>query len=168
MELHYNESPAASWLKQSPAASWVMQKLGGPINVTPNERLISTVAGGVLLLNALVRPGIASLFGGLVGGALLSRGTTGHCPIYSALGKSTLATTTGADGAPSQFAQQQADSTMQAHISAPRDTASTPNKIGSKVGFGSTTSVAKTNVTSAGPSPLSLGAKMPDPTHVKN
>jgi len=145
MDLHYNESPAAaslkptidnavSWLEHSSAAKWAMQKLGGPINVKPNERLVSNVAGGVLLLNALVRPGILSLLGGLVGGGLLARGVTGHCPIYSALGQTGLE---GADNVPSQFstpnslAQQPPRASLSARSELPVDQ--------TKVGFGTST-----------------------------
>ena len=152
MDLHYNESPAASWLKQSPAASWLMQKIGGSINVAPNERLISTVAGGALVLNSLIRPRPLSLLGGLIGGALLSRGMTGHCPIYSALGKTAVGAH-GSDSAPSHFAQQQSESTIQSRSLAPRDTSSMNH-----VGLG--TSGAETT-TGAGPSPLSLSGTNP-------
>jgi hypothetical protein len=64
----------------------LLSKIGGTINVAPGERVGSTVAGIALLLNALIRRGPLSILGGLLGVGLLSRGVTGHCPVYDKLG----------------------------------------------------------------------------------
>lgn len=61
----------------------------GPINVGEAERIPSLVVGAVLALLGLNR---GSLVGGLlalVGGELLYRGATGHCPVYQSLGMNT-------------------------------------------------------------------------------
>src|SRR3954468_2656472 len=58
-------------------------------NVGTLERWISTLGGGALLAWGLGRdPRRSPLAGTLAlgGAALLYRGTTGHCPIYGALG----------------------------------------------------------------------------------
>lgn len=62
----------------------------GLVNVGQNERVLSAAAGAFLLSS-----GLSSLFSnplnGLVktalGGLLLYRGASGHCPIYSSMGK---------------------------------------------------------------------------------
>lgn len=59
------------------------------INVDIPERIVSLVAGSLLVVNSL-RNGKFGLFRLAVGGFLLYRGATGHCPGYSALGKEHL------------------------------------------------------------------------------
>ena len=62
----------------------------GEPNVGETERWASGIAGGALALYGLA--GRRSLFGGLLaalGGTLLYRGITGHCPLYGALGVDT-------------------------------------------------------------------------------
>ena len=62
----------------------------GEANVGETERWASGIAGGALALYGLA--GRRSLFGGLLaalGGTLLYRGITGHCPMYGALGVDT-------------------------------------------------------------------------------
>ena len=55
-------------------------------NVGRNERQISAVAGGALVLLGLSRRSLGGLVLAGVGGALLYRATTGYCPAYGALG----------------------------------------------------------------------------------
>ncbi len=55
-------------------------------NVGNVERWVSAIAGGALALYALGRRSIPAAAGGLLGGALLYRGATGHCALYHALG----------------------------------------------------------------------------------
>ena len=60
------------------------------INVGNNERIISAALGGYLLssgLGSLTRNPICGLLKTAIGGFLLYRGTSGNCPMYSAMGK---------------------------------------------------------------------------------
>lgn len=66
--------------------------MGHRVNVGSIERVASTVAGGVLAIWGLKRRGPTGYGMALVGAELLYRGTTGHCPAYSALGLSTHVT----------------------------------------------------------------------------
>ena len=62
----------------------------GEANVGETERWASGIAGGALALYGLA--GRRSLLGGLLaalGGTLLYRGVSGHCPLYGALGVDT-------------------------------------------------------------------------------
>jgi uncharacterized membrane protein len=56
------------------------------VNVGPLQRLGSVVAGGVLVMGGLTHRSAAGYFAAAVGGALLARGATGHCPALSQLG----------------------------------------------------------------------------------
>lgn len=59
-------------------------------NVHSAERVGSALAGGALLLFAALRPNlIRSLVASILGGALVHRGVSGHCPAYSVLGVDT-------------------------------------------------------------------------------
>ena len=58
-------------------------------NVAEPERWLSVVAGSALAAYGLKRRNIAGLVLGGLGGALVWRGATGHCPIYEAVGIST-------------------------------------------------------------------------------
>lgn len=62
---------------------------GFSINVGKSERVVSTVTGGLLAAYGLRRrtPGNLLLAG--LGGAMLYRGLSGHCPAYKGLGVST-------------------------------------------------------------------------------
>lgn len=60
-----------------------------PRNVGEMERLASTVGGGVLAVLGLSRRSLGGLALAGLGGALLYRGTTGHCPVFQQLGIST-------------------------------------------------------------------------------
>ncbi|MDB5195927.1 MAG: hypothetical protein JWP88_297 [Flaviaesturariibacter sp.] len=62
----------------------------GVVNVGQNERLISTALGAFLLssgINNLFKHPVNSLIKTAIGGMLLYRGASGHCPVYSSLGK---------------------------------------------------------------------------------
>jgi len=60
------------------------------INVDSNERIISAAVGAFLLsggLNNLLKNPIKGLVKTALGGYLLYRGASGHCPVYSSMGK---------------------------------------------------------------------------------
>ena len=56
------------------------------VNVGDRERWISAIGGGALALWALARRTLPAGAAGLLGGALVYRGLSGHCPLYDALG----------------------------------------------------------------------------------
>jgi uncharacterized membrane protein len=58
-------------------------------NVGGGERLVSGLAGSILLMQGLERRGLAGLLISGVGSALIHRGVTGRCKAYAALGTST-------------------------------------------------------------------------------
>ncbi|MDB4951919.1 MAG: hypothetical protein JWM27_4568 [Gemmatimonadetes bacterium] len=64
-------------------------RLAGEVNVGRNERVACTAAGAGLLVLGASRRSLPGALLALAGGALLLRGTTGRCPIYSAAGMST-------------------------------------------------------------------------------
>jgi len=67
-----------------------------PVNVSDHERWLSLLGGGVLALYCLRRSlGHLVLLGGA--GALLYRALTGHCPLYQAMGLSTVSPDTRPD-----------------------------------------------------------------------
>ena len=68
----------------------------GRINVGKAERVLCGAAGALLLLRALARRDLRGLVIGAVGGALVYRGATAHCPVYESLGIDTAE----ADGRP--------------------------------------------------------------------
>lgn len=62
----------------------------GVVNVGQTERMVSVGLGAFLLssgLGNLTRHPIKGLLRTLVGGALLYRGVSGHCPVYASMGK---------------------------------------------------------------------------------
>jgi uncharacterized membrane protein len=62
----------------------------GIINVGNNERIFSAAAGAFLLssgINNLFKSPISALVRTAIGGMLLYRGASGHCPIYASMGK---------------------------------------------------------------------------------
>jgi uncharacterized membrane protein len=62
------------------------------VNVGEVERLLSLAGGGLLALVGLSRANsLAGLGMAALGGGLLYRGLSGHCPVYGALGKCTAA-----------------------------------------------------------------------------
>jgi len=58
-------------------------------NVSNVERVASTIAGGALVTYGLKHGGVAGTVLSVLGGGMLLRGTTGHCPAYDAMGIST-------------------------------------------------------------------------------
>lgn len=72
---------------------------GGVVNVSQNERMISVGLGAFLLssgLNNLFSHPIKGLLRTAIGGALLYRGVSGHCPMYASMGKTKGVTHTSA------------------------------------------------------------------------
>jgi len=59
------------------------------VNVGDTERWLSLAGGGLLALVGLREGGLTGLLLAGVGGSLIYRGVTGHCPGYSALGINT-------------------------------------------------------------------------------
>jgi uncharacterized membrane protein len=59
------------------------------VNVGSNERLISAIGGGALAVYGLTRGTFGGIVLGLVGGALVYRGVTGHCDTYEAMNVNT-------------------------------------------------------------------------------
>lgn len=81
-----------SKLQRAPTAK--LERAKGEQNVGDVERVLSSMVGGVLLLSALRSPTPGSA-ARLVGGtALLHRGVTGHCYLYSAMGRDTASPST--------------------------------------------------------------------------
>ena len=60
-------------------------------NVGEGERIVSGLAGSILLMQGLGRRGLGGLLVGGIGGALLHRGVTGRCKAYQSLGINTAA-----------------------------------------------------------------------------
>ena len=75
----------------SPAASAVRLPASGSsrVNVGQGERIASAALGSALTLFGLSRFSFKGLLMAATGGILLYRGTTGHCPAFSAAGIST-------------------------------------------------------------------------------
>lgn len=63
--------------------------LSTTINVGNPERWLSVIAGSALAAYGLKRRSIPGLVLSAIGGALVWRGATGHCPVYETLGVST-------------------------------------------------------------------------------
>lgn len=59
------------------------------VNVGNAERIASAAGGASLLAWGIAKRGVTGSIFGLLGGALLYRGATGHCDVYEALGRST-------------------------------------------------------------------------------
>lgn len=75
------------------------ERMENVINVGETERIISGVAGGVLVYNGLTSLGrhpFSGLLKTILGGFLLYRGASGTCPLYRALGKTEDVTRTPA------------------------------------------------------------------------
>jgi uncharacterized membrane protein len=60
-----------------------------PVNVGPDERMISTLGGGALTALGLASRGWLGLGLLFAGGSLLVRGLTGHCTVNQAIGRNT-------------------------------------------------------------------------------
>mgnify|MGYP002382325304 CR=1 FL=1 len=63
------------------------------INIQSAERMFSALGGGVLAALGITKGGIGGLGLALLGGGLVWRGVTGHCPMYKALGLNTAGST---------------------------------------------------------------------------
>jgi uncharacterized membrane protein len=61
-------------------------RLGRPVNVGNNERMISAIAGGAATMYGLRHGGLGGLLLAGLGAALGYRAFTGHCPLYQSLG----------------------------------------------------------------------------------
>lgn len=67
-----------------------LEGTSGVVNVGNNERIISAAAGAFLLssgLSNLFKHPLSGLIKTAMGGWLLYRGASGHCPVYSSMGK---------------------------------------------------------------------------------
>lgn len=58
-------------------------------NVSSTERVASTIAGGGLVAYGIKQGGVLGAVMSVIGGAMLLRGTTGHCHVYDAMGVDT-------------------------------------------------------------------------------
>jgi uncharacterized membrane protein len=67
------------------------------VNVGHNERIISVAAGSIAALIGLSRRSLPGFVVAGIGGALVYRGVTGHCPAYEASGIDTSDSGNGAD-----------------------------------------------------------------------
>jgi uncharacterized membrane protein len=65
------------------------------VNVGDAERLACALGGGALAAYGLTRGTLGGLFLAALGGGLLYRGLTGHCPMYQSLGVNTACTPHG-------------------------------------------------------------------------
>lgn len=61
----------------------------GETNVGESERWISALAGGALALYGAKRRGVSGIALAALGASLAYRGSTGHCPMYQAIGVNT-------------------------------------------------------------------------------
>ncbi len=59
------------------------------VNLSHSERRLSNIAGGVLALMGLARGSLGGVAMAGLGGWLLYRGITGHCPMNAAMGRDT-------------------------------------------------------------------------------
>ena len=65
------------------------------VNVAQVERLVSSVAGGALALAGLKMRSLPGVLLSVVGGGLVYRGVSGHCPVYQSLGVNTAESEAG-------------------------------------------------------------------------
>jgi uncharacterized membrane protein len=63
------------------------------VNVGQTERMLSLVAGGGLALYGILKGTPLGLLSAILGGYQIYRGSTGNCPVYSALGVNTAVST---------------------------------------------------------------------------
>lgn len=71
------------------ATQEAQQQPAAPVNVGGNERMVSVAAGAIAALMGLKRASLPGLLVAGVGGAMVYRGVTGHCPMYQAMGLDT-------------------------------------------------------------------------------
>jgi uncharacterized membrane protein len=82
-----SQSNQANMATASPAVTNAFERFfaGRATNVGSGEQAVSLAAGAFLALGGLARRDVAGWLIAGVGGALLYRGATGHCPLYQAL-----------------------------------------------------------------------------------
>lgn len=85
------EHRARDWENNLPGSG----SQGQTTNVGQMERIISLVAGGVLVAYGLRHRGLGGLALTAIGGGLAYRGSTGHCEVYDALSINTAQTSDG-------------------------------------------------------------------------
>jgi uncharacterized membrane protein len=83
--------------------SAVAKRIAGDVNVGQSERVISSVAGGALALAGIRMRSVPGALVAAVGGAMLFRGVTGHCPAYQSLGVNTAGDRHGAAASPEDY-----------------------------------------------------------------
>ncbi len=69
-------------------------------NVNNPERVASALAGGALVAYGIKQGGISGTLLSVLGGGMLLRGATGHCPAYEAIGVDTAGLTEGTQKSP--------------------------------------------------------------------
>jgi uncharacterized membrane protein len=82
-----NTENYGSWQEES---EFQPRGTGGTINVGQSERMVSVGLGAFMLssgLHNLTRNPIKGLIRTVLGGVLLYRGVSGHCPVYASVGK---------------------------------------------------------------------------------
>src|SRR5438270_13956454 len=78
---------SSTWQSQDRAGHELLPAFGSmELNVSEIERLASIIAGSALGLHGLTRRSLGGAVVTAVGGCLVYRGLTGHCPLYEALG----------------------------------------------------------------------------------
>jgi uncharacterized membrane protein len=82
---HRGRTTDEEWTVANVAAT-LAHVLGGEVNVGRTERLASTLGGGALAVVGARRRGVPGALLATLGAALLHRGVTGHCHLYSAVG----------------------------------------------------------------------------------
>lgn len=68
------------------------------INLDETERIFSAIGGGAVLLTSANLRSLRGLLATVIGGSLVYRGLTGHCPFYSAVGFKTSDKSAAAKG----------------------------------------------------------------------
>ncbi|MEO8204924.1 MAG: DUF2892 domain-containing protein [Chthoniobacterales bacterium] len=56
------------------------------VNINSKERILSAIGGIILTLHGLRQRSVSRMLWTTIGGALMTRGFTGHCSAYEALG----------------------------------------------------------------------------------
>jgi uncharacterized membrane protein len=69
--------------------SWTDSFIDLTTNVGGVERAVSAAAGGALVAYGVKQRGIGGTVAAIIGGAMLFRGATGHCPAYDAMNMKT-------------------------------------------------------------------------------
>ena len=66
---------------------------GSGLNMSSTERMACEVGGAALVLFGLTRASLAGLALAALGGGMIYRGASGHCPLYASLGINTAGNT---------------------------------------------------------------------------